>query len=381
MKSFDSLRVPKYVRLMIELKEQIEKGVLKAGDPLPTREKLMREYDLSLSTVTRAISELERQGWLVSRQGSGTFVARSGQADLSASSAEPAVVGFLAPNNCRLTQDFTTELVHEAAQHNIQIASVYCAGDQEDELNLGKMLLERGVQALIWSPIPPKKHISVASLFGKNRIPVIFAEKVTDTIPEPWYCVRGDHYAGTYEAVSHLISLGHRRIAFFGPRNNESDFGGALQRWNAYRDAMREHDLWDPDSLAFHTSVLREWTHHSRRVEAIFRAPDAPTAIVGFDDLIALEALIELKTLNVQGVHELAAIGHGDMSAGLYSKPRLSTVSPSLSEYVDSIIRILRHELFGHGERPEREIVVPQRLILRESTTVKASYEAGEALS
>ena len=76
MNNFDSLRIPKYVQLMIRLKEQIEEGVLNPGDPLPTREKLMREHGLSLSTVTRAISELERQGWLISRQGSGTFVVK-----------------------------------------------------------------------------------------------------------------------------------------------------------------------------------------------------------------------------------------------------------------------------------------------------------------
>ncbi|MBZ0256419.1 GntR family transcriptional regulator, partial [bacterium] len=115
MKNFDSLRVPKYVRLMIQLKDQIENGVLKPGDPLATREKLMKEHDISLSTVTRAISELERQGWLISRQGSGTFVAKKNPQEQNESD-DPLLVGLLVPNNCRFTQEVSAELIHEGYQ-------------------------------------------------------------------------------------------------------------------------------------------------------------------------------------------------------------------------------------------------------------------------
>lgn len=369
MKNFDSLRVPKYVRLMIQLKDQIENGVLKPGDPLATREKLMKEHEISLSTVTRAISELERQGWLISRQGSGTFVAKKNPQEQNESD-DPLLVGLLVPNNCRFNQEVSAELIHEGYQHNIQFISMFCAGNQEDELNQGRMLMEKGAQALVWSPIQPKRHVSVASLFGKNQLPVILCEKTTDTIVSPWYCVRSDYYNGMKMGLEHLFGLGHRRIAYVGPKNSESDFGAIPERWNAYKDVMKANNLWDPDALTFHPTILRDWTEHRRRIESIFRSVEAPTAVIGFNDLIALEALSVLRTLNLPEIDMIALMGHSDSTAGQYCQPRLSTISTSLAEYVDSIVRILRAEISGEAAKVEqqREIIVPQRLILREST-------------
>jgi DNA-binding LacI/PurR family transcriptional regulator len=353
---------------MLLLKDQIETGVLKPGDPLATREKLMKEHDISLSTVTRAISELERQGWLISRQGSGTFIAKNRPNEKNESD-DALLVGLLTPNNCRFTQEVTAELIHEGSHHNIEFMSMCCAGGQEEELNQGRLLMEKGAQALVWSPIQPKRHVSVASLFGKNQLPVILCEKTTDQIVSPWYCVRSDYYDGMKKGLEHLFSLGHRRIAYFGPKNNESDFGPIPERWNAYKDVMKTNNLWDPDALTFHPTVLRDWTEHRRRIDAIFRSADAPTAVVGFNDLITLEAFSELRTLNLPGIETSALLGHSDSTAGQYCQPRLSTVSTSISEYVDAVVRILRAELSDQSDSIEqREIIIPQRLILREST-------------
>lgn len=369
VKNFDTLRVPKYVRLMVQLKEKIEKGVLKPGDPLATRENLMKEHDISLSTVTRAVSELERQGWLISRQGSGTFVAKRNPQEPT-DSDEPLLVGLLAPNNCRFSQEVVSELVHEGAQHNIQFLTMFCAGGQEQELNQGRLLMEKGAQALVWGPIQPKRHVSVASLFGKNQLPVILCEKTTDQIISPWYCVRSDYASGMKKGLEHLFSLGHQRIAYFGPKNSESDFGPVPERWSAYKETMKQHNAWDPDALTFNPTVLRDWAENRRRIDAIFRSANAPTAVVGFNDLTALEAHSSLRMLDLPNIDELALMGHSDSTAGQYCQPRLSTVSTSLAEYVDAIVRILKAELSGQKEEvaAQREYIIPQRLILREST-------------
>ena len=52
--------------------------------------------------------------------------------------------------------------------------------------------------------------------------------------------VTADHWKGGYEAVEHLLSLGHKRIGFIGvsPMN-----GGGLRRYQGYLDALRENDL------------------------------------------------------------------------------------------------------------------------------------------
>lgn len=378
MNSFDSLKVPKYVRLMLELKQQIDSGELKAGDPLPTREKLMRDHGLSLSTVTRAISELERQGWLISRQGSGTFVARRTTPNQE-ESQESALVGLLIPHGMYGAHNLLDELIQEGAQQNIRFLVMMSHTDEETELNMGRTLLDTGVKGLLWFPLEPKRHISVASLFRKNRIPVVMGERVLeDQIDIP--CVRSDHYTGARSVFEWLLSIGHRQIVYMGPRASEADFGPVPQRWNAYRDAMRNVDQWEPDQLNLHPGILREWDRYRDRVVNLFTGPNAPTALVGFTDHIALEMIGKLNRMNKRVPEDVSVVGFGDRSGGAYSSPRLTSVSFCMQEYVDAIVRVLMEDvqasLAGAASRVEIETVIPQRIVQREST-LELSFSSG----
>jgi len=59
------------------LREEIAQGVYKPGDALPTEHDLMRRYDLSSTTVRRAVHDLVREGLLYRKAGKGTFVRRT----------------------------------------------------------------------------------------------------------------------------------------------------------------------------------------------------------------------------------------------------------------------------------------------------------------
>ena len=67
-------QLPLYAQLMKEIKDQIRKGTYKEGDQIPTEGELSTAYQVSRITVRRTIEELCSQGFLVKRQGKGTFV-------------------------------------------------------------------------------------------------------------------------------------------------------------------------------------------------------------------------------------------------------------------------------------------------------------------
>jgi len=368
LKNYESLRVPKYIQLMVDLRRQIEEGSLKPGNPLPTREKMMATYGLSLSTVTRSITELERQGWLISRQGSGTFIQKRPE-NSDQNTQGDRLAGLLIPVDRPGVQDLVVELVHEAQEQGINVLTMYTSDNEEQELNQARVLFEKGVRAIVWFPIGTKRHVSVASLFGKHQIPVIIGDRVTDRLIAPWSCVRCDYYGGTASAMKLLLDQGHKKIVYVGPDGSDVDFGPACERWNAYKDIMLENNLWNPDELVFHQSVFREWHIHSFRVESLFRQTN-PTALIGYDDVIALEAIKHLGTMGHRVPGDIAAIGHGDMPQGQYSSPRLTTVSPCLTEYVDELVRILKNVMTAEphsSQLDSRETVVPQRLIVRDT--------------
>ena len=68
---------PLYVRLRRLLEDAISGGVLGEGAALPTERDIAELTGLSRVTVRRAVDDLVKQGRLIRRHGSGTFVAPS----------------------------------------------------------------------------------------------------------------------------------------------------------------------------------------------------------------------------------------------------------------------------------------------------------------
>jgi GntR family transcriptional regulator len=65
-----------YFQIKEYMKSQIEKGIWKPGSQIPVEAELVEMFGVSRMTVRQAISELVKSGYLVSRQGSGTFVMK-----------------------------------------------------------------------------------------------------------------------------------------------------------------------------------------------------------------------------------------------------------------------------------------------------------------
>jgi GntR family transcriptional regulator len=68
---------PLWLEIRTDLRRQIEAGILKAGDKLPSTKDLAEKWDTSPVTVRRAVSSMIELGELTGRQGIGVFVAES----------------------------------------------------------------------------------------------------------------------------------------------------------------------------------------------------------------------------------------------------------------------------------------------------------------
>lgn len=66
---------PIYEQITHQIKNQIINGTLKEGDALPSMRVLAKELRISVITTKRAYEDLERDGFLITRAGKGSFVA------------------------------------------------------------------------------------------------------------------------------------------------------------------------------------------------------------------------------------------------------------------------------------------------------------------
>ncbi len=69
--------VPLYLQLMDQVKHAIETGAVKAGDQLPTIRKVAENLVMNPNTVVRAYRELQHEGIIELKHGSGAFVSES----------------------------------------------------------------------------------------------------------------------------------------------------------------------------------------------------------------------------------------------------------------------------------------------------------------
>lgn len=70
--------VPIYKQVAELVRDQIERGVLKAGDPVPSEATLEKDYEIARTTARRVARELREQGLAYTIQGEGTFVGQPG---------------------------------------------------------------------------------------------------------------------------------------------------------------------------------------------------------------------------------------------------------------------------------------------------------------
>ena len=75
---------PLYIQLMEQVKHAVETGALREGDQLPTIRKLAEDLVMNPNTVVRAYRELEHEGVVELKHGSGAFIkgAAAGRAGL-----------------------------------------------------------------------------------------------------------------------------------------------------------------------------------------------------------------------------------------------------------------------------------------------------------
>ncbi len=69
--------IPLYVQLVEQVKHAVETGALRAGDRLPTIRKVAEDLVMNPNTVVRAYRELEHDGVLELKHGSGAFIRES----------------------------------------------------------------------------------------------------------------------------------------------------------------------------------------------------------------------------------------------------------------------------------------------------------------
>jgi DNA-binding LacI/PurR family transcriptional regulator len=182
--------------------------------------------------------------------------------------------------------------------------------------------------------------------------------------------VSADHWRGAYDAVMHLIQLGHTNIGFIGC---SLVTGAGLRRFQGYLDAMRERGFeirpeWvlgpdEPDGPGFATQA--DGYESMKRLVAQSRLP---TAVLARNDFAAMGALCAARDANIRIPNDISICGFDNVSLSSYTTPPLTTVDQPKLEQGRQAARFLLDRMEGRFEGERRDLNFPCQLIIRQST-------------
>jgi DNA-binding LacI/PurR family transcriptional regulator len=187
--------------------------------------------------------------------------------------------------------------------------------------------------------------------------------------------VTADHWKGGYEAVEHLIALGHRRVGFVGvsPIN-----GAGLRRYQGYLDALREHGLPIDERLIVGPAAqvgpgysTQDEGYAGMKKLLSLRKP--PTAVFARNDFTAIGAMCAVRDANLKIPEDVAVVGFDNVPLAAYTAPPLTTVDQPTRLQGQEAARLLLDRLEGDKTRERRDVGLDCRLVIRQSTTNKTN--------
>jgi GntR family transcriptional regulator, arabinose operon transcriptional repressor len=299
---------PKHERLRDYLMSELERGRFKAGDALPTEFELAETTQTSRSTVRQALASLERQGLIRRVRGRGTFIHEDAKRRLRSNSGLFALIipetrGGFYPS---LQRGF-----HEAAAalHH-QVIVVDTGNDAFRQADMILKLIDSSVAGVAIVPTTisetPAHHLR--PLQARN-IPVVFCHRRVEGIDAPF--VTYPHLDVGRMAGKKLVSLGHRRVAFFGA--HRSGLGPVYEQ--GLREGLATGGAELPEEFVCYGATGKMDAQHEKfateELKKMLSRKDRPTAVqCGFDSEAELVYLV-LSRLGVRVPEDVSLMGFG----------------------------------------------------------------------
>jgi len=172
---------------------------------------------------------------------------------------------------------------------------------------------------------------------------------------------------GARQAVSHLIRLGHRRIALLSPPHYEQAW--FKERILGYRLAMDEAGLAHGPSLTWQEGYVAPSIIPSVLLEK------GATAVFAIDQILAAKLLSSCAAAQIKVPQELAVVGFDDITGSAHLSPPLTTVRQPMQELGSTAARTLLSWLRGAQRNPVQIRLQPE-LVVRMSCGTEAAKAA-----
>lgn len=347
---------PKHHQLKEFIKDRILRGEILPGEKITSENTLARQFKLSRHTVRQALGELENEGFICREKGRGTFCNFNEKNTVK---------------NIAVLTTYISDYIFPAIIRGIEEVlsnngyNLILANTNNDKLKEAQCLenfLNQEIGALIIEPTKSALeniNIDYYRELEAKGIPYLMLHAYYLDL-DPAYIIMDDAQ-GSYLATNHLLQMGHRRIAGIF----KSDDLQGVKRQAGFLSALKEYDIAEnPDWIGnFATEQLRAYPYQF--IQNLLRQEDHPTAVVCYNDQIALEVLEAIRNEGLKVPDDISVVGFDDSSLATATEIKLTTIKHPKAkmgrQVGDNIVQMLN----GSIEKPR--LTYPSELIIRSS--------------
>ncbi|WP_199425844.1 LacI family DNA-binding transcriptional regulator [Thermaerobacillus caldiproteolyticus] len=321
-----------------------------------------KQAGVSISTVSRVINNTGRISEKTRKKVLAVMEELHYQPSMVASALtgkRTRTIGLVIPD---VANPFFSEIARKVEDRGRELGFnvLMCNTDNNpdtEEMYLS-LLKQKSVDGIIIGTTT--KNYTVLNELLQEHFPIAL---IAQDIPELAIdVVRVDDFLGAYQAVSHLVSLDHKKIAIMlGNLSRTSD----KYRLQAYRQVMEEHGLEYDEKFVIYTDYSME--DGKRAALELLRSSLRPTAIFACFDSLAVGAYQAAKEVGLHIPGDLSVVGFDNTILATIVDPPLTTVAQPIDEMGRQVVDLLIREIEGEKSTKQR-VILPPELIIRQST-------------
>ncbi len=327
---------------------------------LPSERVLAEAFAVERGTIRKALGELVRYQAVVKFPKTGYFV----NANLPGMQKRP-VIGCLVSNvRSPHFAKLAGEAQREAARLGVDLLIGTTDRRHANEVEYLRLFRELKVAGVIISPTSGESEEADRALeeLVAANIPVVYVSR--DKEMPVLDAVVADSFRGTKMMVEYLASIGHKRIGYVGRSLTLAED----PRLRGYQQAV--HDLGldsDPQLILTGPGFGQEAGYHA--IDRLLKLEKHPTAVIAFDDLVALGAMQRLQECGFRIPEDMAVAGFDNLDMSAHWSPPLTTIDCSVSEMAQAAINLLFRRIRGDHSNFPQKILIPPSLVIRASST------------
>lgn len=313
----------KYERVKQDISEKILSEVYRVNEKLPTESELMEIYHVSRFTVRHAIGELEKENFVYRIQGRGMFVNE--WKNKPRPSVENKTIGLITTHIADyIFPNIITGVDNYISNYGYSILIANTQNNPDRERKSLTNLLSNKLSGLIIEPTRSALNNVNKSIYENIKsmgIPMLFINAVYDGLDIP-YLIMDDVKIGEM-VTNNLITLGHSQIMGIF----KVDDTQGIHRMNGYIKAYQDHpEIANLSEILMYQTEENKINLFEKLYTILTRPKFAPTAIVCYNDQLAIQILNFVKGIGMKVPEDLSIIGVDDYQFSQFISPPLTTI-------------------------------------------------------